>query len=209
MLETGYVIMMAVGILGLVMLSRLWSDVPMKYWIIHIGVLGWSGWVYANWVVPGNSYGYYIDWVVSTPLMLLGLGLTLGGTKIGLRRDLFVLISAQVLMITSGWLAATQDIIFFIPGMVALVVVLFVVWRLYLDDTPEIFSLLPVVITTFWILYPVIWIIGEPGLGIITQDITRILFVIVPLLSKGGFAYLDVWLLHQHHDREKYLSPLD
>lgn len=48
----------------------------------------------------------------------------------------------------------------------------------------------------FWIAYPVIWILGTPGFKVLSASTTQALFIILPILCKAGFGFLDLYLLN-------------
>ena len=196
-----YVGGMVFGMVLLGVLFARWKVVPRKYFIIHFLVMLWSGLVYTTMVVDiGLPYApIYVDWIITTPLMILALGLS---AHIGIRKNyplIFGAVLIQVMIIGTGVVAhmLNQMEIFFV-GMVFLLILLYVVWwplRRVAKTGLKTYDTLAFFITIMWIIYPLIWISGSMGLGLISQETTANLFIAVPFLSKFGFAFLDLGLI--------------
>ena len=43
-----------------------------------------------------------------------------------------------------------------------------------------------------WLLYPLVWALGTPGLGVFNPLLTSVLFIILPIVSKAGFAFYNL-----------------
>jgi bacteriorhodopsin len=148
---------------------------------IHAAVALWSGGVYALRTVElFGGYGLYVDWVVSTPLMLVAVAATARAAPVGR------LIAAQVATVVAGVAAAlTDSLVWFLVGVVPAVWVVTTVNRL--DVSPRLRDW----VTVFWIVYPVIWVLG-PGTGTLRPSTTATLFVVIPAVSKVGLGLLDL-----------------
>ena len=147
-------------------------------------------------------YFRYIDWVFTTPLLLLDLALLalvdwrrnvgLIGTLIGL--DLFMIL-------TGLWAGATvnpvgRGILFLISTVAMIVLLYLVVTRLFsaaAGQSPavqQIFRTLALLTVILWSLYPVVWVIGTEGVGAVGVSTEVFLFLVLDLLAKVGFGFL-------------------
>ena len=145
----------------------------------------------------------YVDWVVTTPLLLIGLigvaikqgaGRALVGTAIG----------ADILMILTGLFGAlsideTNKYMWFVVSCVFFLLVLGVVWgpvRALAAEAGEaassLYGKLLVILTTLWFIYPVLWLLGSEGTGTISLNSEIAVFAVIDLLAKVGFGLVLV-----------------
>ena len=122
-----------------------------------------------------THYARYMDWVVSTPLLLLALAFT---AMFYVPKDersktlLFGLVAADVVMILCGLFAdlsesSTARLLWFVCGVGAFLAVLYVVWgplrRIAAESDAElggIYTKLVSFLTFLWFSYPTIWALG-------------------------------------------------
>ncbi len=208
-----YFIVMAVGALYFYSLSRNPRGVPRYEYLIAIFIPCWSGLAYLS-IALGQGFldtdsgivyfARYLDWVVTTPLLLLALALTAMFYK--KKKDKAIigaLIGADVIMILTGLIAdfssGLQTYIWYTLGVIALVVILYIIWyplrKMAQSSSAELgrhYNRTALYLTAFWVAYPTVWILGPSGLGL-TQSITEVLsFIILPIFSKVGFSILDL-----------------
>jgi bacteriorhodopsin len=69
-------------------------------------------------------------------------------------------------------------------------------------DLHRKFLVLATYLSIQFVLYPIIWILGISGLGIINNFTTNLLYVIVPIFSKAGFGFLELSLLQKYIKRK-------
>ena len=214
-----YVAGMAAGVLLFWFWSRDPRGVPRYEYIIAMFIPVWSGLAYTAMAfgqgkieIAGQTthYARYIDWVVSTPLLLLALGLT---AMFYIPKDerrvtlLAGLVGADVVMILCGLVAdlSTRPAVrltWYALGCVALVVVLWVVWgplrRVAARQGARlsgIYDKLALYLTVLWFGYPAVWLLGPSGFGLLNQTTDTLLFVVLPFFSKVVFSILDLsWL---------------
>jgi bacteriorhodopsin len=70
---------------------------------------------------------------------------------------------------------------------------------------PELADLhdkLTIYFTVLWIGYPIVWLIGPSGLGLINQTVDTFLFCLLPFFSKVGFSFLDLHGLRNLQSRQ-------
>jgi len=153
----------------------------------------------------------YLDWVFTTPLLLIGL-LTLGlravsghGEAVRDRLGLIAgVIGADVLMIITGLFGALSmnsqhKYIWFAISCGFFLAVLAAVWGPVRAAAAEqgggvaaLYSKLAGILTVLWFIYPILWLLGTEGTGTISLDIEVIVFTIIDLTAKVGFGILLV-----------------
>lgn len=212
-LHWGYFFIMACGALYFYSLSRNPKGVPKYEYLIAIFIPCWSGTAYLS-IALGQGltetndrivyFARYLDWVVTTPLLLLALALTamfyqkekdkaLIGSLIG--ADVFMILTGLIADFSSG----IQKYIWYFLGVIALVIILYIIWyplRRIADSSGEGLSKhykrTALYLTLFWILYPTVWLIGPSGLGLAQHVTDLVAFIILPIFSKVGFSILDL-----------------
>lgn len=222
-LHWGYVVAMALGALHFWILSRDPKGVPQYEYLVAIFIPIWSGLAYMAMAIGQGKievagqivhYARYLDWIVTTPLLLLALSWTAmqfiktDWTLIGL------LMSTQVVVITTGFIADLSErdwvrYLWYICGVAAFLVVLWGIWvplrskvRSQGKELPALHGQLTVYVTVLWIGYPIAWIVGPSGAGWVNQDIDTLLFCVLPFFSKVGFSFLDLHGLRRLYSRQ-------
>jgi bacteriorhodopsin len=150
----------------------------------------------------------YTDWLFTTPLLLYDLALLAGAD----REAIYSLVGLDVLMIGTGALAtlATGGVIsagaerliwWGISTAFLLVLLYFLFSKLTAraselsGDVQSTFSTLRNLILVLWLVYPVWWLIGTEGLGLIGIGIETAGFMVLDLTAKIGFGFI---LLQSH-----------
>ena len=49
-----------------------------------------------------------------------------------------------------------------------------------------------VFLTVQWLLYPTVWALGTPGLELLGPLLTTFLLILLPIISKAGFAFYNL-----------------
>jgi bacteriorhodopsin len=208
-----YVAGMAIGALHFWALSRNPKGVPRYEYLVAIFIPVWSGLAYMAMALDQGKveaagqvahYARYIDWIVTTPLLLLALSWT---AMQFIRKDwtlIGFLMSTQVVVITTGLIADLSErdwvrYLWYTCGVVAFLLVLWGIWSPLRakaqeqgNELADLYNKLATYFTVLWICYPVLWMIGPSGLGLIDQNIDTLLFCILPFFSKVGFSFLDL-----------------
>jgi len=152
--------------------------------------------------IPGEGafspWGRYLTWTLSTPMILVALGL-LADTD---RTTLFTAVTMDVGMCVTGLAAAmvTSNLalrwIFYgisCAFFVAVVYILLVEWPADAAEagTDEIFGTLKVLTVVLWLAYPVVWAVGAEGLALIeSAGLTSWAYSALDILAKYVFAFL-------------------
>ncbi len=144
----------------------------------------------------------YIDWLITTPLLLLDLAL-LALANPGRNTGLIAgLIGLDVVMILTGLVAGSSTstfvtTVFFIISTAALVGVLYLLYtrlfaaaRAQSPNVASIFSTLAILTIVLWSLYPVVFLLGTEGFRAVGQGGEIFLYLVLDLLAKVGFGFL-------------------
>jgi len=210
LLNSIYVLILTLSGLGFLFLRRIWrNEVPDIFFWIHFFIVSWSAMMYMNLVfqTPLAPYAYYCDWIVSTPLIMLALGLTAmyPFTKINWS-ILFGIMMTQAMIIVTGVLAQISGsnsamLSFFMAGNALMLLIFYLVFGPLMNCARsnnkllEKYRTLAVLLVFLWISYPLVWIIGTPGYAIISPYATSLLFIVLPVLCKPVFGIIDLYLL--------------
>lgn len=144
-------------------------------------------------------YVRYIDWFVTTPLLLTDLLLTAGVPW----PTLLITILADEIMIVTGLVGALTQTSYkwgyWVFGMFAF---FFVVYELVVDARRHANALGGNIKSTFlhcgvltiflWFLYPIAWGLSEGG-NVIHPDSEAIFYGILDIFAKPGFGFLLLW----------------
>jgi len=147
-------------------------------------------------------YARYIDWLLTTPLILLNLQ-ALSGVN---GASIFSTIAADVIMILSGWFAAVSHAKGEKWGWYAVSCISFIwiVYSLLVTGTSaartktaasvtKFYSMIAGYTVIVWIVYPIIWALSNRRIISVNGEI--IAFAVLDILSKVVFG---VWLLITH-----------
>ncbi|ACM55691.1 bacteriorhodopsin [Halorubrum lacusprofundi] len=141
----------------------------------------------------------YVDWLVTTPLLILYLGLLARPS----RRVLVGLIGVDVVIIAGGIVAAaTTGTVSWVAFGVAGVAYLGLVYGLLVslprsasaegDRIRAVFGTLRNITVVLWTLYPVVWLLAPTGFGLLTPTTEMLVFVYLDIVSKVGFVVVAV-----------------
>jgi len=148
----------------------------------------------------------YADWLFTTPLLLLDLALLAGAN----RNTIATLIGLDVGMILTGLVGAlhaqptvevanveTFRIVWWAISTGFMVVLLYFLVSTLSRNAAEqpgevgsVFSTLRNLTLVLWSAYPILWIVGTEGLGIVGLGIETVGFMILDLSAKVGFGFI-------------------
>jgi sensory rhodopsin len=139
----------------------------------------------------------YVDWVLTTPLLLAFLALLAGADRGTLRK----LVGVNTVVMVLGTAAALQQgpVSYGLFAVAAVAYGLLV--RLLLGPvsnaaseqdpaTQSLFQSLRNLTVVLWSVYPTIWLLGPPGLAVLTTTVDVMLVVYLDLLTKVGFGLI-------------------
>jgi halorhodopsin len=145
-----------------------------------------------------SQWGRYLTWALSTPMILLALGLLADVD----RGSLFTVIAADIGMCVTGLAAAmtTSSLLFrwafYLVSCAFFAVVLYallVEWPAAASEagTDEIFGTLRVLTVVLWLGYPIVWALGVEGLAIVQSvGLTSWGYSVLDIFAKYVFAFL-------------------
>ena len=145
-----------------------------------------------------SQWGRYLTWALSTPMILLALGL-LADVDAG---SLFTVIAADIAMCVTGLAAAlvTSSLLFrwafYFVSCTFFIVVLYalvVEWPQSAVEagTSDIFATLRVLTVVLWLGYPIVWAVGVEGLALVQSvGLTSWGYSVLDVLAKYVFAFL-------------------
>ena len=184
------------------------SEHRLFYWLL-VATSGIASVAYVTmslgigWVTVGDSrvvfVPRYVDWILTTPLLLTFLGL-LAGCE---RRTIGRLITINMVVMGVGTAAALLDgpISY---GLFAVASVAFVALVAMLVGTvseraeeqtqavDSLFKSLRNLTVILWSVYPLVWLLGPPGLGVLTTTVDVMLIVYLDLVTKVGFGLISL-----------------
>ncbi len=156
-------------------------------------------------------YGRYIDWSITTPLLLLSLvsGAVQGQVK---KRGALIagLVLSDVYMIATGLVAGWTDdpalkwwfytlstlSFLFLYGMLFLPF-----WKLSANSpVRDNYRKKTVALTVVWFAYPVIFLIGQDGFRLWSPVVDAALFTVVDLIAKVGYGLWAVSMVQHTGD---------
>ena len=216
LLYTVYVASMAAGALLFITWMRDPKGVPTWEYLVAAFIPIWSGLAYlamgldlGTAQVAGQTtyWARYADWVVTTPLLLVALWMT-ATTRTEKRPHvptLVTIVAADVVMILCGLIGDLSEgparYVYFGIGVGAL---LLIFWTVFVPlrqvaqhdaQVSDVYNKVSVYLALFWIGYPLTWILGPSGIGVIGQTLDSVLFILLPIFSKVGFSIYDLGLL--------------
>jgi bacteriorhodopsin len=140
----------------------------------------------------------YADWLFTTPLLLLDIALLAGAD----RNTIGALIGLDAFMIITGLVGALtkQPTFRYVWWTVSTIALIFILYFLYVnlgraaaqkdEDTQSTFNVLRNVILVLWSVYPVLWLVGTEGLGLVGLFGETLLFMVLDVLAKVGFGLI-------------------
>jgi bacteriorhodopsin len=140
----------------------------------------------------------YADWLFTTPLLLLDLALLADADM----SEILALVTLDGFMIVTGLVGALTTVyeFRFIWWAVSTLAMIFILYYLFSvltakvqemdEDTQGTFRVLRNLTIVLWTLYPVLWIVGTEGAGIVPLFVETLGFMVLDVLAKVGFGFI-------------------
>ncbi|MFB6194042.1 MAG: bacteriorhodopsin [Halobaculum sp.] len=140
----------------------------------------------------------YVDWAVTTPL-LVGY---MAHAAMASRRVVLGVIVADLLMIALGFVGVLQTgTLVWLFGGLSTLAYLVLVYLLYGPLSRQarerggaeqwaLYTKLRNLIGVLWFVYPVVWALSPPGLGLLTVDTTAVVITYLDVSAKLGFVLI-------------------
>ncbi|MFC0007035.1 bacteriorhodopsin [Micromonospora siamensis] len=215
----GYVAAMAAGAL---LFLRWWADpkgVPSVEYRVALAVPVWSGLWYTLLALGGGRtdggghpvyWARYADWAVSASLLLTALALTATHALPHRHpRLLTTLVGANLVMILSGLLGDLavdpwSRYLLFGFGALSLLAILTLIYgplravaRRQPTELYRAYREAALLLGALWLGYPVFWLLGPSGVGLLGGTTDTALFVLLSVASKVGWGALDLARLRE------------
>ena len=184
-------------------------EMPAGHALAEAGT-GPNGGVFTPW-------GRYLTWALSTPMILIALGL-LAGTNMS---KLFTAVTADIGMCITGLAAALTTSsyllrwVWYAISCAFFVVVLYILLAEWARDaeiagTAEIFNTLKILTVVLWLGYPIVWGLGAEGLALIQSPaVTSWAYSGMDIIAKYLFAFLLLrWVVENERTVAKMASGL-
>ncbi|WP_456269171.1 bacteriorhodopsin [Kushneria sp. AK178] len=142
-------------------------------------------------------FARYIDWAITTPILLASLAMFAGRSLGRISTLLAALVAADVYMIVTGLVgnlsSAPYNYYWWVISMAAFLVVLALVWgplRRQASEEGQIapYSKLAGMLTALWVCYPIVWLVGSSGADMISVTVESWLYLVLDVTAKVGFG---------------------
>jgi len=155
-----------------------------------------------SWIIEHRGevdpfyWARYIDWILTTPLMLWDV-LALAGAS---NDDILMAVFIDMLMIGFGCVGAQTPFwgkwVFFLVSMLCFVHVCQVLMKYnnaskYGEEARALYQKVSSMTIVLWSLYPVVWVVAE-GTRIISPSLEACCYMIMDVLSKCLFGFMIV-----------------
>ena len=177
-----------------------------RYYLTLIGISGIATVAYVlmalgiGWSSVGERTVFvprYVDWILTTPLIVFFLGLLAGID----RRAFAVSIGLNTVVMIAGLVAAllpgTERFALFGLGALAFVGLVYYLFgpmtasaRAQPDGIEKLYVRLRNLTAVLWSIYPLIWILGPSGLDLLTVTVGTALVMYLDLVTKVGFGLI-------------------
>lgn len=144
-----------------------------------------------------SLWGRYLTWALSTPAILLALGLLAGSDA----TSIFTAITFDIAMCITGLAAALTTSshalrwFWYFISCACFAVVVYILLAKWPEDaaaagTAGIFNKLKILTVVLWIAYPVVWALGVEGIAVLPVGITSWAYSLLDVVAKYIFAFL-------------------
>ncbi|MHB8283652.1 MAG: bacteriorhodopsin [Caulobacteraceae bacterium] len=150
-------------------------------------------------------FARYIDWSITTPLLLLGLAFTALGSLKGKIALVSAMVFSDLFMIITGFFAGASPSdsaakwIWYIVSCGFFLAVYYVIWvplysmaKVRSAETAKIYQRNAIILSVLWFFYPIVFILGSEGVKTIAPALELAAFAILDLLAKVGYGIFSV-----------------
>ncbi len=197
---------MTIGALSFLLLGRKARDegrdlVLITFFVAFVAATAYLAMALGQGVVDIDGrevfYARYIDWIITTPLLLLDLAILAGVGRVLTSW----LLGLNVYMIATGLIAGLtpggERYIWFAVSTVAFIGILYLIVGRFLaiarargPEVARLFYRLAALTAVLWTAYPVVWLLGTEGTGAISLTAEVGVFMVLDLSAKIGFGFL-------------------
>lgn len=164
-------------------------------------------------------YARYLDWSVTTPLLLLSLALT--GMHAGHKRAGLITgaILADVMMIVTAFAFGASAVawmkwVWFAVSCVAFLGVYYVIWipqlaasRSERDDVQSGYRSNAAILSVLWFVYPLILAVAPDGLNVVSDATSVLVIAVLDVVAKVAYGFRSVVADEKVTDRDLAVQP--
>jgi len=139
----------------------------------------------------------YVDWLLTTPLHVIYLGWIAGAD----RQTIGTMAALQAATIVFGFfggiVSAPVNFALFALGSLAFAGVVLLLFREVVTEARKredrrlaLFRTLRNFVVVLWLIYPVIWLLGGTGFGVMDTETTSLVVTYIDVVAKVGFGLI-------------------
>jgi bacteriorhodopsin len=206
---------MALGFVGLIVVSKSASEEDANASVLHTCVPAIAAVLYLLMalgqgavLIDGGTrllyFARYIDWSITTPLLLIGLAFSAHGTLRGRIALVSAMVFADVFMILTGFFAGASPTgsvakwLWYLISCGFFGAVYYVIWGplavLAKSRAPEkakAYQRSAAILSILWLFYPVVFLLGSEGIKTLAPALELAAFAVLDLLAKVGYGFLS------------------
>lgn len=198
---------MALGTLALAYGFRLVPDSERREYAILVAVPAIAVVAYAVMALGRGGVGSavggtvyvprYVDWLLTTPLHVLYLGLFAGASTVLVSRAAGLQAATIVLGLAAALVGAPLKWVLYLVGVVLFGAVVYHAYRPFDaaarerdEATFALYRKLRAFLVVLWLVYPVIWIVGPNALQVMDVETTALVVSYIDIVAKVGFGLI-------------------
>jgi len=142
-------------------------------------------------------WGRYLDWIITTPLLLMDLGVVAGARP----KLIAGVMAADVFMIVTGVIATLEgsptNYLWYVISCGAFLAILGALLTEFSDTARRrngkinrLFQKLRNTLIALWFIYPIVWILGAEGFRVLSVETETAAYAILDLCAKVGFGLI-------------------
>lgn len=139
----------------------------------------------------------YVDWLLTTPLHILYLGLFAGVSAKLVTKAASLQAATIVLGMAAALVATPLKWVLYLAGVVLFGAVVYYAYRPFDaaarerdEATFAIYRKLRAFLVVLWLVYPVIWIVGPNAIGVMDVETTALVVSYIDIVAKVGFGLI-------------------
>ncbi len=139
----------------------------------------------------------YLDWLLTTPLHVLYLGLLAGAAASAINRSLVLMALTILFGFAGAYFVSPLKWLCFAAGAGAFVGVIYYAYadfdsavRRKEATTVALFWKLRAFLVVLWLVYPAIWIVSPFGIGLMNVETSALVLSYLDVVAKVGFGFI-------------------
>lgn len=139
----------------------------------------------------------YADWLLTTPLHVLYLGLLVGAARSVIGRAMALQAATILLGFAASLVGGVLAWVLYLAGSAAFAGVIYIAFTDYSraasecgDRTSAVFEKLRAFMIVLWLVYPVVWLLAPAGTGLMDVETTALVVSYLDVVAKVGFGLI-------------------